>query len=194
MGESFLPGRSILDWRVDERELPPVDARRQFSSTGLHYLAQRASFRSPKFQEWLIETVGARRAFEILTRFGGRRLYVPRGSYDSLHPTSQTRFFSPDELRLLQEHWRGEYLEVPVGRSFRANFLYWVADFNIPAIAGSLCMCENGARRAVSTRPPKYLSAVALDCEAQRTDARLSARERRRRVFKLLDLPAEQTA
>lgn len=75
--------------------------------------------------DWLVETFGPVRAFELCMQLGGIRHYVPHTpSKSGRSLLSQT--LTEDELRVFAELWAGDFIKFPLGRRLCIDVLHWV--------------------------------------------------------------------
>lgn len=125
------------------------------------------NYRNNPTLEWLIETIGVARTFELCIRFGCTRVYVPaRGANHSEFST----FLTAEELDAFADIWAGAHIKLPIARGFCCRYLNEVEELSVAAIARRLHMKEDSVRKALRRREP------AVDFSA----AKAHAEERRR--------------
>ncbi|MGO4523971.1 hypothetical protein AB4097_03815 [Microvirga sp. 2MCAF35] len=109
----------------------------------------------------LIDWYGARRAFEIVMELGGLRHYVP-GKIGLGLGGQLSSFLTAKELEPLIEEFGGDYIKMPIARTFCIEFLYWVEGKGISAIARAIRTTEDTVIRSLGAKPPIDMRGIAV--------------------------------
>ena len=90
---------------------------------------------------WLLENLGASRAFILTGRFGFTRVFVAK-SNNHLRSAFCLEL-TAIELTRFQQHWAGQFITLPISREFRCKYMAIRQGFGHANIARKLQMKED---------------------------------------------------
>lgn len=147
----------------DVRKYSPTKLAFNQDATGAQVNNRSASPTSGLLIEWY----GVRRAFDIIMELGGLRHYVPVKVGFGIGGRLSS-FLTDDELKPLIEEYGGNYIKMPIARSFCIEFLYWVEGRSIAAIAKAIRITEDTVLNALGSKPPIDMASLAVRTERER--------------------------
>lgn len=149
----------------------------------------RNSSKNPSLN-WLIETYGVMRTFEVCMRLGGSPYYMPQkpGNRSLANRGRISTFFSDEELTPLCERFGGQNITFPLAHRFCVQVLYWVKGLSVAETGRTMHRSVRDLARIIGKRPPDCLTSIALATDETRRLGRRTPMSTNREIFQQLGL------